>query len=165
MRLVRTLALSTLVSLGLSATEYTALASAVKKVLPMVGTIVVVCDTGASMEALNEIMGSFPGVKVSVVHVGSNGEVGKALSTVLSKKPDLLVLVNGDPVVGDGTTGAAFLIQRAAVAHIPTASITEAGVKQGAVIGMGPSTGGKLLTNLKVSAVVGITVNGATPAG
>ena len=48
-----------------------------------------------------------------------------------------------------------------AAAKIPTAATTEAGVKQGAALGIGPSTGGKLLSNAKVAAVAGVTV----PAG
>ena len=48
-----------------------------------------------------------------------------------------------------------------AAVKVPTAVTTEAGVKQGAILGMGPGTGGKLLSNAKVAAVVGIGV----PAG
>jgi len=48
-----------------------------------------------------------------------------------------------------------------AALKVPTAATTEAGVKQGAALGIGPGTGGKLMSNAKVAAVAGVAV----PAG
>jgi hypothetical protein len=48
-----------------------------------------------------------------------------------------------------------------AAIKIPTAATSEAGVKQGAALGIGPGTGGKLMSNAKVAAVAGVAV----PAG
>jgi hypothetical protein len=72
-------------------------------------------------------------------------------------------LIAGDRVAGDGSSAASFLIQRMASVKVPTVATTEAGVKQGAALGIGAGTGGKLLTNAKVAAVAGVTVAGATP--
>jgi hypothetical protein len=96
-----------------------------------------------------------------VVDVKGQQDMGKALGTLGTRHPDAVVLVAGDKVAGDGTNAATFLIQRMASAKIPTVSTTEAGVRQGAALGMGPGTGGKLLANAKVAGVAGVTI----PAG
>ena len=64
-------------------------------------------------------------------------------------------------MAGDGSAAASFLIQRMAAIKVPTAAITEGGVKQGAALGIGTGTGGKLMSNAKVAAVAGVAV----PAG
>ena len=45
-----------------------------------------------------------------------------------------------------------------AAAKVPTAATTEAGVKQGAVMGVGPGTGGRLLANAKAASATGAAV-------
>jgi hypothetical protein len=98
---------------------------------------------------------------VVVVDVKGPQDMGKAIGTLTGRKPDAIVLLAGDHVAGDGSSAASFLIQRMAGIKIPTAATTEAGVKQGAALGIGPGTGGKLMSNAKVAAVAGVAV----PAG
>jgi ABC-type uncharacterized transport system substrate-binding protein len=141
--------------------DYDALMSALKKAWPQVSTIAVVCDSGQSKAALADFTGSAGGMKVMVVDVKGPQDIGKAIGTLSGRKPDAVVLLAGDRVAGDGSSAATFLVQRMAALKIPTAATTEAGVKQGAVLGIGPGTGGKLLSNAKVAAVVGLAV----PAG
>jgi ABC-type uncharacterized transport system substrate-binding protein len=100
-------------------------------------------------------------MKVMVVDVKGPQDMGKAIGTLTGRKPDAVVLLAGDHVAGDGSSAATFLIQRMAAAKIPTGATTEAGVKQGAALAIGPGTGGKLMSNAKVAAVAGVTV----PAG
>ncbi|HEX9082918.1 MAG TPA: hypothetical protein VF768_11605, partial [Holophagaceae bacterium] len=88
-------------------------------------------------------------------------EVGRAISTLGSRHPDAVVLLAGDPVIGDGTSAATFLIQRMAAAKVPTAATTEQAVKQGAVLAVGPGTGGKLVANAKAASITGAAI----PAG
>jgi hypothetical protein len=87
--------------------------------------------------------------------------MGKAVAALSGRKPDAVVLLAGDHVAGDGSAAASFIIQRMAVLKIPTVATTEAGVKQGAALAIGPGTGGRLLANAKVAAVAGVAV----PAG
>jgi len=145
----------------LVAGDYDALISAMKKSWPQVNIVAVVCDTGASKAALATLTGSAGGMTVVVVDVKGPQDMGKALSTLTSRHPDAVVLVASDKIAGDGTSAAAFLIQRMAAAKVPTVATTEAAVRQGAVLGMGHGTGGKLLANAKVAGVAGVTV----PAG
>ncbi|HJW71252.1 MAG TPA: hypothetical protein VJ486_00230 [Geothrix sp.] len=154
------IALSLAASL-LSAGDYDALFGAMKKAWPEVNSIAVVCDAAASKAALGALTGAAGGFKIMVVDVKGPQDMGKAIGTLGTRKPEAIVLLAGDHVVGDGSSAATFLIQRMAAQKIPTAATTEAGVKQGAALGVGPGTGGKLMCNAKVAAVAGVAV----PAG
>ena len=141
--------------------DYDALLGAMRKAWPQVATLAVVCDAGSSKAALGEFTGAAGGMKVMVIDVKGPQDMGKAIGALSGRKPDAVVLLAGDHVAGDGTSAASFLIQRMAALKIPTGATTEAGVKQGAALGIGPGTGGKLMSNAKVAAVAGVTV----PAG
>lgn len=147
---------------SLAANDYEALFGAMKKAWPQVATVAVVCDANGSKAALGALTGAAGGMKVIVVDVKGPQDMGKAIGTLTGRKPDAVVLLAGDKVAGDGSSAASFLIQRMAAIKVPTAASTEAGVKQGAALGLGP--GGKLLSNAKVAAVAGVAVPaGATP--
>ena len=162
MALKRSILLSLVMGVSaLSAGDYDAMVAAIKKAWPQVNTLAVVCDANGSKAALTSLTGAAGGFKLMVVDVKGPQDMGKAIGALTGRKPDAVILIAGDHVVGDGSSAAKFLIERMAAVKVPTAVTTEAGVKQGAILGMGPGTGGKLLSNAKVAAVVGIGV----PAG
>lgn len=140
------------------ANDYEALMGALKKAWPSVGTIAVVCDSTSSKAALGSLTAAASGMKLMVVDVKGPQDMGKAVGALTGRRPDAIILLAGDKVAGDGSSAASFLIQRMAAMKIPTAATTEAGVKQGAALGV---AGGKLLCNAKVAAVAGVEV----PAG
>jgi ABC-type uncharacterized transport system substrate-binding protein len=146
---------------ALVAGDYDALLGAMKKSWPNCQTIAVVCDSTGSKAALAALTGAAGGMKLMVVDVKGPQDMGKAIGTLSGRKPDVVILLAGDHVVGDGSSAASFLIQRMAAMKVPTAATTEAGVKQGAALGIGSGTGGKLMSNAKVAAVAGVGV----PAG
>jgi hypothetical protein len=158
MKLVTLLSTAALMTASLAAGDYDALGKAMRNAWPQVSTVAVVCDSVHNKGTLDAIAGAMPGMKLIVVDVKGPQDMGKALGTLGSHKPDAVVLVAGDKIAGDGTSAAAFLIQRMASAKVPTVSTTEAGVRQGAVLGMGPGTGGKLLANAKVAGVAGVSI-------
>jgi ABC-type uncharacterized transport system substrate-binding protein len=152
-----------LVAGTLAAGDYDALLGAMKKSWPTCQTIAVVCDSNGSKAALATLSGAAGGMKLMVVDVKGPQDMGKAVGTLSGRKPDAVILLAGDHVVGDGSSAASFLIQRMAAIKVPTAATTEAGVKQGAALGIGPGTSGKLLSNGKVASVAGVSVpTGAT---
>jgi len=144
--------------------DYDAIAKAMHTAWPQVATVAVVCDSAGSKAALDSLASALSGMKVFVVDVKGPQDMGKALGTLSGRRPDVVVLLASDRVVGDGSSAATFLIQRMAAAKVPTVAITEAGVRQGAALGIGPGTGGRLLANAKVAAVAGVSLPaGATP--
>lgn len=158
MKLVTLLSAAALMTAPLAAGDYDALGKAMRTALPQVATVAVVCDSVHSKGAVDAIAGALSGVKLFVVDVKGQQDMGKALGTLSSRRPDAVVLVAGDKVAGDGTSAASFLIQRMAAVKVPTLATTEAGVRQGAVLGVGPGTGGKLLGNAKVAGVAGVSL-------
>ena len=155
------LVLTMLATTLLSAGDYDALLGAMRKAWPERTSVAVVCDAAASHAALNSLTSAASGMKVLVVDVKGPQDMGKAVGTLSSHRPEAIILLAGDHVAGDGSSAASFLIQRMAAIKIPTAATTEAGVKQGAALGIGPGTGGKLMANAKVASVAGVAV----PAG
>ena len=159
MTLLRPACLSLALTAGaLLAGDYDALVGAMRKSWPSVSTVAVVCDATASKAALSALTGAAAGMKVMVVDVKGPQDMGKAIGTLTGRKPDAVILLAGDHVVGDGSSAATFLIQRMAAMKVPTAATTEAGVKQGAALGIGPGTGGRLMANAKVAAVAGVGI-------
>ena len=142
----------------LVAGDYDALMGAVKKSWPHCKTLAVVCDSTGSRAALSALTGAAGGMNLMVVDVKGPQDMGKAVGTLSGRRPDAMILLAGDHVAGDGSSAATFLIQRMAAIKVPTAATTEAGIKQGAALGIGPGTGGKLMSNAKVAAVAGVAV-------
>jgi ABC-type uncharacterized transport system substrate-binding protein len=160
-RIASLILMPVLSSVALMAGDYDAVIGAMKKAWPQVETVAVVCDANGSKASLGALTGAAGGLKVVVVDVKGPQDMGKAIATLTGRKPDAVILLAGDKVAGDGSSAASFLIQRMAAIKIPTAATSEAGVKQGAALGIGPGTGGKLMSNAKVAAVAGVAV----PAG
>ncbi|MBK9797587.1 MAG: hypothetical protein IPP58_14045 [Holophagaceae bacterium] len=146
---------------ALAAGDYDSLFGAIKKSWPQYQSVAVVCDTNGSKAALASLTSSAGGMKLLVVDVKGPQDMGKAIAALTNRKPDVVILLSGDHIAGDGSSAAGFLIKRMAEIKIPTAAITEAGAKQGAVLAIGQGTGGKLMSNAKVAAVAGLAV----PAG
>ena len=158
MKLVTLLSAVALLCAPLKAGDYDALGKTIKHTWPHCGTIAVVCDASASKGAVESLAGALPGVTLMVLDVKGPQEVGKAIATLAARRPGAVVLVAGDHVAGDGSMAATFLIQRMAAVKVPTVATTEQGVKQGAVLAVGPSTGGRLLANAKAAGATVVTL-------
>lgn len=144
--------------------DYDALVAALRKTWPERTHIAVVCDQGNSKGAVGALAGAAGGMKIVLIDVKGPQDMGKALGTLSGQKPDVVILIAGDRVAGDGSPAATFLIQRMAGAKVPVIATTEAGAKQGAVFAQGPGTGGRLLVNPKAAAAVGVAgPDGGTP--
>jgi ABC-type uncharacterized transport system substrate-binding protein len=153
-----------LLSVALWGGDFDQLVATVKKNWPERTVFAVVCDAAASkpkIDALAAATGA--GMKISVVDVKGPQDVGKAVSALGNQKPQVLVLIPGDRIAGDGQAGATFLVQRLAAQHIPSVATTEAGAKQGAVFAVGPGTAGKVFVNSKSAAVAGVSVPEGQP--
>jgi ABC-type uncharacterized transport system substrate-binding protein len=155
---VTLLPIAALLTASLAAGDYDALAKALRSSWPQFSSVAIVCDTAHSKSAVEAITEALPGMKLTIVDVKGPQDMGRALSVLGTKRPDAVILVAGDKVAGDGSTAATFLIQRLAASKVPTVATTEQGVRQGAVLGVGPGTHGKLLGNAKVAGVAGVSL-------
>ena len=153
-----------LATLPLTAGEYDQVMSAVRKSWPEKTQIAIVCDATASKGAIAALAGASGGMKISVMDVKGPQDIGKTVNALSGKRPDLVVLIAGDRLAGDGQPGATFIIQRMMSMKVPVVATTEGGVKQGAVFGGGPGTGSKILGNPKAAALAGVSIpDGASP--
>jgi hypothetical protein len=152
-----------LISVAAWSGDFDQLVATVRKSWPERTLFAVVCDAAASKPKIDALAGAAGGMKIAVVDVKGPQDVGKAVATLGSQKPQVLVLIPGDRIAGDGQAGATFLVQRLAAQHIPTVATTEAGAKQGAVFAVGPTTSGKVLVNSKSAAVAGVAAPEGSP--
>jgi hypothetical protein len=143
--------------------DFDQLVATVKKSWPERTVFAVVCDAAASKPKIDALAAASSGMKIAVVDVRGPQDVGKAVAALGNQKPQVLVLIPGDRIAGDGQAGATFLVQRLAAQHIPTVATTEAGAKQGAVFAVGPTTSGKVLVNSKSAAVAGVSAPDGQP--
>lgn len=132
--------------------------AAVRKAWPERSQMAVVCDASLNKAAINSLAAAASGMNISVMDVKGPQDIGKVVAALSGKRPDFLVLIPGDRVAGEGQPGASFIIQRMASLKVPVVATSEAGVKQGAVMGMGPTTGSRLFSNAKAAALAGVVV-------
>lgn len=138
--------------------DFDQLVATIKKSWPDRTVLAVVCDVATSKAKIDALAAASAGMKIAVVDVKGPQDVGKAVAALGSQRPQVLVLIPGDRIAGDGQAGATFLVQRLAAQHIPTVATTEVGAKQGAVFAVGPATAGKVLINGKSAAVAGVSL-------
>jgi len=144
------------VSMAAMAGDYDQLVSVVRKAWPDRNTVAVVCNRAADETGLKALQAAAGNWKILVMDVKVLPDLGKALTMINSRKADMVVLIAGDHVAGDGTQGATFLIQRLVTMKIPVIATTEGAAKQGAVIAAGKGTGGRVLVNPKFASLVGV---------
>jgi ABC-type uncharacterized transport system substrate-binding protein len=149
--------LAMLLALPLSAEEFDQIVAVLKKTWPDRKEVAIVCDLASSQLFIDDFKkAAGSGLKVKIYDVKSPGDIGKAMSQIVSAKAEVLVLVPSDPVAGDGLKEAEYLIKKLAGSKIPALATTEVGVRQGALIGTGPATNGAIYVNPKAAAVVGL---------
>ena len=146
-----------LLSLPVRAEEFDQIVAVVKKTWPDRREVAMVCDPTASQPFIDDLRKVAGGsLKVKVYEVRGPGDLGRIIGQITGTKTDLVVLVPSDPVVGDGLKEAEYLIKKVAASKIPTVATTEIGVRQGALIGVGPGTNGVVFVNAKAAGVVGL---------
>ena len=94
MKLVTLLSAALLMS-PLAASDYDALGKTLRQALPRCGTVAVVCDSAHNKPALDAIAGAMSGMKLLVVDVKTQQDMGRALGTLSGRHPDAVVLVAG----------------------------------------------------------------------
>ena len=130
-----------LVGLGLSASEFTPLASELHATWPSKHRIGVVCNAAEQQQALavlSQAMG--PEAKLLVVDTRSSIELGTAVSGLRSHQVDFVVLLPSDRMFGEGSPLRAELTRNLANFGIPCVGITAKSIQDGAFFAVGSDT-------------------------
>ena len=144
-------------ALPLSASEFGELVAVLKKTWPERREVAMVCNLSVSQPFVDDLVkAAGTSLRVKVYEVKSPSDIGRVVNKILEAKADLLVLVPSDPVAGDGLKEAEYLIKKLAGSKVPTVATTESGVRQGALIGVGPGTEGVVFVNPRAASVVGL---------
>lgn len=143
-----------------AAGDYDQVLATVKQVWPEKRTGAAVCSVDFNQMALLDLTDGAKdrGISLLILNVKAPKELEPILNMLLGRKPDFVVLIEGDPSLGEKNRAMQMVVGRARVRRIPTVGISEDAIKYGAIFAIGDATGGKLLVNGKVAKEYGITI-------
>jgi len=112
------------------------LLQSVKKRWPDKKQGIVVCNTEANAESVQAlaVAASKLGLTLQVFNVADDRDIDSASGIVMRSRPDFVVLVDQDPILGAAGKQTKKFIQRASSAGVPTISTGESMLKIGAVL-------------------------------
>jgi ABC-type uncharacterized transport system substrate-binding protein len=160
LRTLKRSVLALVVATTLSAGDYDALLSTVAKAKPEWKTAAAMCSLDMNQLALLDLTDSAKqkGISLIVMNVASAKDVEPMLRNLVQRKPDFLILMEEDLILGVKSKAGAMIVGRANNAKIPTLAITKYGLKLGALFAIGADTNGKLLGNSKVAKALGVAL-------
>lgn len=163
MRFSRFLKFTTLTLLmtgALVAGDYDGLLKVVLKSKPQWKSGAAMCSLDMNQLALLDLTDAAKamGLNLVVLNVAAQKDIEPMLQTMLRRKPDFIILMDEDPLLGVKTNTGSRIIKMSIAYKIPTLSITQAGLKLGALFAVGPDTQGKVLGNAQVAAKLGVSL-------
>lgn len=140
-------------SCGLFAGDYDALIKTMKASLPDGKEAVVVCDLELSRFAVTDLASATraAGITLQAVNVKTDKDVDTAKSSINSMRPDFIVLVDSDPVLGTKGKLTKSFISSALMQSIPSVGVHADFLKVGGVLAVGPKTEGKVIASGKLT--------------
>ncbi len=134
---------------GLFAGDYDALIKTLKANWPDSKEAVVVCDLELSRFAVTELASATraAGITLQAVNVKTDKDVDTAKSSIKSMRPDFIVLVDSDPVLGTQGKLTKSFIASALIQSIPSVGTHADYLKVGGVLAVGPKTEGKVVAS------------------
>lgn len=110
------------------------LLQSVKKKWPDKQQGIVVCNMQANSETVQAlaVAAGKLGITLEVFNVENDKDIDSACGMVMRSRPDFLVLVDQDPILGAASKQTKNFIQRTSMAGVPTVATGEALVKLGA---------------------------------
>jgi len=127
--------------LGLSASEYTHLASELHAIWPAKHRVGVVCDAAAQRQELDILsLALGPEAKLLVIDAHSTLELGTAVNALRAHQADFVVLLPGDRLLCEGSPLRVELARNLANFGIPCMGTTAKSVEDGALFAIGSDT-------------------------
>jgi len=136
-------------SCTLIAGDYDELAKTLKANWPERKSAVVVCDLELSRFAVADLATAARAVGISLqaVNVKADSDVDRAKSTINGMRPDLVVLIESDPILGLQGKHTKSFVSNASNRGIPSVGINSEILKVGGVLAIGTKTAGKLIAS------------------
>jgi ABC-type uncharacterized transport system substrate-binding protein len=97
---------------------------------------IVICNTQVNADTVQALAAAAEktGISLQVFNVATDRDIDSASGIVMQSRPDFVVLVDQDPVLGASGKQTKKFIQRASSAGVPTISTGESLMKIGAVL-------------------------------
>jgi len=151
--IILALATTILINAPVFAGDYDQVLSAVQRLWPDKTTAAAICSVDWTQQALLDLTDAAKsrGISLMILNVKTQKDVDNTLNNLLSRRPQFMILIEGDPMVGIKSRSTDLIIGRAAARRIPTVALTEEGLSRGAVMAAGEATKGKVLWNVKVA--------------
>ncbi len=151
MKSVRTLLTGLLLigSCSLFAGDYDSLFKTVKANWPNRKMAAVVCDLEMSRFAVADLAAAAhaAGISLQAVNVKADKDVDAAKTSIYNMRPDFIVMVDSDPVLGIHGKLTKSFISSALNIGVPSVSTHGDFLKVGGVLAVGPKTEGKVLAS------------------
>jgi ABC-type uncharacterized transport system substrate-binding protein len=137
----------------LMAGDYDDVLTTVKATWPERRTVGILCSLDGNQMALLDLTDAAKAkdFNVVVVNLTKPRELAKQMNALLSRHPDVILVMDDDPLVGVKTVNIRTMINQALTHGVPSVSITEAALKCGAVLAVGNDTQGRILVNMAVA--------------
>lgn len=147
------IAMAALVATSARAGDYDDVLTTLKSNWPEKVTAGILCSVDGNQMALLDLTDAAKaqGFSVVVVNIERARDATRQLSVLLTRKPDFLILMDDDPIVGVHASTTRGILAQALAHGVFTVAITEAGLKCGALLAVGAETQGKVLVSQSVA--------------
>ena len=145
---------------SLWAGPFDTLFSASKRQWPETKSVMVACNIQQNQALLKELVAAAKGqgLEISACNVAEAKQIGDTLSTLGQFQPDLVVVVDTDPVLGGDAPDTKDFIKRVRRMGLRVLSTGEKCLQLGAVLAAGPSTEGKLVASSQAAKSAAVKV-------
>jgi ABC-type uncharacterized transport system substrate-binding protein len=136
---------------SLFAGDYDTLFQTIKANWPERKTAVVACNLEMSRFAVADLLEAAKkaGITVQAINTKTDKDVDTTRGVLNKMRPDFLVLVDSDPVLGTQSKETKSLISNSLNIGIPTVGINADFLKSGGALAVGPKTDGKVIANTR----------------
>jgi hypothetical protein len=145
----RALAVCAVLSTSLLAGDYGHVLDVVSQAWPERAKGVVLCSLEANQFTLLDLVDTAKerGLNLTIVNMKELKALDKTIATTLSRRPDFVLIIDDDPILGSKGTALPRLLARAASLGIPTVGMSVEPLKVGGAIAAGAAVTDKVYFN------------------
>ena len=142
----RALAVCALLSTSLLAGDYGHVLDVVSQTWPERGKGVVLCSLEANQFTLLDLVDTAKerGLSLTIVNLKELKALDKTIATTLSRRPDFVLIIDDDPILGSKGSALPRLLARAASLGIPTVGMSVEPLKVGGALAAGAAATDKV---------------------